>query len=225
MHFIQHFTSLTSLKVLEDQGVPDGLEAWSADGPAAYWTFLDTPLQQVNLCAWSFWWWFRRSLTSSHTRVQRSSHDFSLQLCVNDDVKSKMLNLPAALNMWRQQTLWKVVTVFYCSLEWHLLGIRMGPGISLRTNGPWMASPVSLLTAMNAVKVLLTPDWTLTATTSSFTFPFSVCSFISRERIRVRAANLWTINLHTRQEPSKHHLHVVYKQQWNASIIVFNMIT
>ncbi|TNN60222.1 hypothetical protein EYF80_029557 [Liparis tanakae] len=57
------------------------------------------------------------------------------------------------------------------------------------------------LQAMKAVKALLTPDWTLSSTTfffpppSSSSCPLHSLSSISRERIRVRAANLWTVNL------------------------------
>lgn len=75
----------------------------------------------------------------------------------------------------------------------------LGVGIVLRSRGPWIASLLDLLTAMKAVKTLLTPDWTLRSTTFFFP-PASSCppgslTSISRERITVRAANLWTVSL------------------------------
>lgn len=72
---------------------------------------------------------------------------------------------------------------------------------------PWILSPLSLLTAMKAVKELLSPDCTLNSTTFSFTPPSSSTSSssfpFSSEQIRVRAPSLWTVNLQTR-ERKKH---------------------
>lgn len=52
---------------------------------------------------------------------------------------------------------------------------------------------------MKAVKVLITPDWTLTSTTSSFL----ALASNSRERIRERAASLWIVSLNPPEKKSQ----------------------
>lgn len=95
---------------------------------------------------------------------------------------------------------------------------------SMLIRGPCIASPLLLLTAIKAVKALLTPDWILNSSTfffiSSSRSPLSSLASISRERIRVRAANMWTVNLQTGRKK---------KYSWDSSytiiLIMFNNMT
>lgn len=90
-------------------------------------------------------------------------------------------------------------------------------GTFRRRRGPSMVLPSSWLMAMKAVTALLTPDWTLSSTifffTASSCLPTFTPSCISKERMAVRAASLWTVSLQAAAAVTVQYLYTPSTQQ------------